>query len=80
MPLESRHKRTTKKAMEFNPDEVAYIPTTGGRKVFETPLVQATPESLQGYGHIVKSPESQDIEIVRWPAQGWRPVDENSGD
>lgn len=65
---------------DFDPDEVAYVPTTGVRNVFETPLVQATAANLKGYGHIVESPESHRIEIVRWPAQGWRPVDANSGD
>jgi hypothetical protein len=28
----------------------------------------------------VQNPESCQIEIVRWPAQGWRPVDSDSGD
>lgn len=67
-------------SMDFDPAEIAYIPTTGVRKVFETPLVQASAESLKGYGHVVDSPETYPIEIVRWPAQGWRPIDENSGD
>ncbi|CAD6572778.1 MAG: hypothetical protein CYPHOPRED_004937 [Cyphobasidiales sp. Tagirdzhanova-0007] len=61
-------------------DEIAYTPTTGVRNKFETPLVQANAENLKGYGHIVLSPETYPIEIVRWPAQGWRPVDTNSGD
>jgi ureidoglycolate lyase len=64
---------------EFDQNNVAYVPTTGVRKVFETPLVQASEETLKGYGHIVESPETYPIEIVQWPAQGWRPVDENSG-
>jgi ureidoglycolate lyase len=66
--------------MEFDPAEVAYEPTTGVHKVFEAPLVQANAESLKGYGHIVESPENFPIEIVQWPAQGWRPVDAHSGD
>jgi ureidoglycolate lyase len=65
---------------EFDPSEVSYIPTTGVRKVFETPLVLATPETIKGYGEIVDLPDKQKIEIVRWPAQGWRRVDDNSGD
>jgi ureidoglycolate lyase len=65
---------------DFDPAEIAYVPTPGVRKVFETPLVQATAESVKGYGHIVESPENFPIEIVRWPAQGWQPVDANSGD
>lgn len=64
----------------FDPGHVAYVPTTGVHKIFETPLIQATTESVKGYGYIVDSPENFPIEIVRWPAQGWRPVDANSGD
>lgn len=60
---------------------IAYTPTTGATKEFKIPLVTATPENIKGYGHIVTSePEKFPIEIVRWPAQGWRPVDTNSGD
>ncbi len=44
------------------------------------PLLRATPEALQGYGLLVEDPSAQAIEIVRWPAQGWRPVDSDSGD
>ncbi len=44
------------------------------------PLVVASAESLEGYGRMVDDPDSCEIEIVRWPAQGWRPVDEDSGD
>lgn len=44
------------------------------------PLVKATHENLQGYGCIVtQDPELFPIEIVRWPASGWRPVDLDSG-
>ena len=34
----------------------------------------------RGLRRLVADPRSFPIEIVRWPAQGWRPVDENSGD
>ncbi len=44
------------------------------------PVVEATPESLSGYGVLVDNADRQEIEIVRWPAQGWRPVDPDSGD
>ena len=66
--------------MSFDPSEIAYAPTTGVRTVYETPVIRATEESLKGYGHLVHEPESFPIEIVRWPAQGWRPIDLNSGD
>ncbi len=58
----------------------AYLPTTGVRRLHETPLVAATDASLQGYGRLVDDPQRFPIEIVRWPAQGWRPIDKNSGD
>jgi hypothetical protein len=44
------------------------------------PVVEATPATLRGYGRLVDDPRDVDIEIVRWPARGWRPVDADSGD
>lgn len=46
----------------------------------EMPVVEATDETLRGLGRIVDSPDEIEIEIVRWPATGWRPVDPDSGD
>jgi ureidoglycolate lyase len=66
--------------MDFDPAEIAYVPTTGVRNVHETPLVDATDDALKGYGCLVEDPQTFAIEIARWPAQGWRPVDKNSGD
>ncbi len=43
-------------------------------------LVRATADTLAGYGLLVDAPEECAIEIVRWPAQGWRPVDPGTGD
>jgi hypothetical protein len=45
------------------------------------PVMPATAENLQGYGRLVDANEYEafEIEIVRWPASGWRPVDEDSG-
>jgi ureidoglycolate lyase len=65
--------------MEINVSELAYEPTTGVRRVHETPLIAATEKTLEGYGVLVDDPRGFPIEIVRWPAQGWRPIDENSG-
>ena len=50
------------------------------RRVHETPLVAATAESLAGYGRLVDDPRTYPIEIVPWPAQGWRTIDKNTGD
>ena len=44
------------------------------------PVVDATALTLEGYGRLVEDPEHCTVEIVRWPAQGWRPVDEDTGD
>lgn len=51
-----------------------------GLGVVTAPLVVATAETLEGYGTLVADPARQKIEIVRWPAQGRRPVDPDSGD
>lgn len=48
--------------------------------VVETPLVAASNESLAGYGYLVDDFASAEIEIVRWPALGRRPVDPDTGD
>ena len=46
----------------------------------DVPLVIATEESVRGYGCLVSDPADFEIEIVQWPAQGWRPVDAGTGD
>jgi ureidoglycolate lyase len=66
--------------MDIDPREIAYTPSTGVRRIHETPLVTATVASLAGYGCLVDDPRTFPIEIVRWPARGWRPIDANSGD
>jgi hypothetical protein len=66
--------------MDFDPGEIAYAPSTGVRAAYQTPVTPATEASLAGYGVLVAEPERFPIEIVRWPAGGWRPVDANSGD
>jgi ureidoglycolate lyase len=59
--------------------EFSYTPTTGVRRAHETPIVVASDTTLEGYGCLVDDPKSFPIEIVRWPAQGWRSIDLNSG-
>jgi hypothetical protein len=44
------------------------------------PVVDATDANLRGFGRLVDDPQAYGIEIVRWPAQGWRPVDRDIGD
>jgi hypothetical protein len=44
------------------------------------PVIDATSETLAGYGRLVDDPSACPIEIVRWPAKGWRAVDEDTGD
>jgi hypothetical protein len=47
---------------------------------FRIPIIEATDESVKGYGWLVDDPLTCQMEITRWPAQGWRPVDTDSGD
>lgn len=44
------------------------------------PLVDATDETVAPFGTLVDDRDAVDIEIVRWPAQGSRPVDPDTGD
>ncbi len=46
---------------------------------FDVPLVAATPASLEGYGRLVDDYGAAEIEIVTWPAAGWRPVEPGTG-
>ncbi len=66
-------------AMDFDLNDIAYVPTTGVRRVYETPLVAADNDSLKGYGCLIDEPKTFPIEIVQWPAQGRRPIDKNTG-
>ena len=47
---------------------------------YDVPLVVASDDSVRGYGCLVDDPEHFDIEIVQWPASGWRPIDAGTGD
>lgn len=51
-----------------------------GLKRVEIPIVDANDQSLSGYGCMVTDPDEVEIEIVRWPSVGERPVDKDSGD
>ena len=58
----------------LNPNLPAGLPTV------MMPLIDATPATLTGYGHLVEDRRDCRIQIVRWPAQGRRPVDADTGD
>jgi hypothetical protein len=62
------------------PDYLYPVNKRPARELVTVPVVRATDSSVKGFGCLVDDPEQCDIEIVRWPAQGWRPVDEDSGD
>jgi len=47
--------------------------------VITVPLIEATDDSVQGYGCLVDDPVGFAIEIVQWPVQGWRQLDEGTG-
>nr|MBI1232024.1 ureidoglycolate hydrolase [Cytophagales bacterium] len=48
----------------------------------DIPVIPADEVTLQGYGRLVQKSEylQYPLEIVRWPAGGWRQVDEGTGD
>ena len=51
-----------------------------GLRRVRMPVVDATDATLAGYGALVDDVEACAIEIVRWRANGWRAVDDDSGD
>ena len=51
-----------------------------GLDIVQMPVLDATPENLRGYGCLVDDPKRCKVEIVRWPAAGWRSVDTDTGD
>jgi hypothetical protein len=44
------------------------------------PVVDASPAALRGYGRLVDNPAECEVEIVRWPQRGSRPIDADTGD
>lgn len=50
-----------------------------GIGVVETPWIEASDRSLAGYGHFVVDFDLAQVEIVTWPAPGWRPVRAGTG-
>ncbi len=58
----------------FDPDEKPVLP------LVSVPLLVASDATLDRYGYLVEEPDQCEIEIVRWPAQGWRSIDEGTGD
>jgi len=58
----------------FSPEEKPAL------DIVNVPLVVATNQSLEGYGYLAADPDDVEIEIVQWPARGWRSVDAGTGD
>ena len=57
----------------FDPRDKPSLP------LHDIPVVTATDSSVEPFGFLVDDPNSVDVEIVRWPAQGWRPIDHGTG-
>ncbi len=74
MLINSKSVQNTPQEINYlNPDVPPQLPWV------DVPLVKATPESLQNYGVLVEDYHDFPIEIVTWPAPGWRPVDPGTG-
>ena len=61
------------------PDYIFAPSEKPSREIFEVPLFKANDGNVQGYGVIVNEFTEIEIEIVKWPAPGWRTVDEGTG-
>ena len=49
-----------------------------GLRIVDVPLVRATDGSIKGYGEIARA-RNHRVEIVTWPARGWRQLDAGTG-
>jgi len=47
--------------------------------IVDVPLRRATPDTFAGFGRLVGSFDEAEVDIVTWPAQGWRPVEPGTG-
>src|ERR1700758_4319332 len=63
------------------PPEIDYLNPAlpSGLRRVPMPVVDATPETLTGFGRLVTDPSECAIEIVQWPALGTRPIDPGTG-
>lgn len=50
-----------------------------GLGLVDVPVIPATPQSLAGYGEVVRRPHDHRVEIVPWPLSGWRRLDAGTG-
>jgi hypothetical protein len=66
--------------LSANPRDYLHPELPAGLPRVVMPVVDATCAALQGYGRLISDPQGCPIEIIRWPAQGSRPVDADSGD
>ena len=48
-------------------------------ETIEIPIIKATNETLKGYGYLIDNYKNSEIEILTWPKQGWREIDEGTG-
>jgi ureidoglycolate lyase len=51
----------------------------GEVRAHRVPLINATDQSLRGYGHIVPEFARHPVTIVTWPQPGWRPIVPGTG-
>ena len=72
--VDNSQSRQEEKVDYLSPDVPGSLPW------FHVPVVRATEQSLEGYGQLVDDYRDFPIEIVRWPAPDWRPIDPGTGD
>ena len=66
----------------YNPSPINYLsPDVPGELPWlDIPVRDATAENLKGFGFLVDDYQNFAVEIVQWPAAGWRQIDAGTGD
>lgn len=79
------HRSLSSPAFVFSPENFKNPNLPPGLEIKDVETVEATEESLHGFGKLVNDPssfcvENGTFEITPWPHVGWRPLDPKTGD
>ncbi len=69
---------------DFTPSNFRDPKLPHGLNVIDVPVVEATEETLKGFGKLISSRDELQVgkgfEIKKWPVSGWRSLDPGTGD
>lgn len=84
-PMSTEMESTPASSFVFSSENFQRPQLPHNLSIVEVPATPATDEALKGYGYLVRNPDDfttrdKTFEIVKWPQQGWRALDPDTGD